>query len=1192
MKKRKKSNNNLIEKRMQKDIEIAINCNSFNKIAQIQHNCLRNNIDFTLLITDKNKFKVAFVKTHPKNILPKKDEDITHTYELFEADNIKSENIIESEDLSLKNQFESTDLESNYTLKSEYKVKTINKIDSEQENIFLKNELKSYLDLASIVLSLYREEIDIFLELERKFFHSVLTADYEESLLILEKIENDICFSKWCQFMRLIVLNLISNDDSIENNIYKLTFDGYSDLIEFNSSRLSHLIECNLFSNKLNNLNHLHTDTLLDNFVSLINNWKDDLGKFDGGIIDGFLKEINHGYYEKSIISPFNKISDYKTFSRLINEHIHCSIIDIYKTFSSIIVELQNNNENYFNDYIYGSSNIVKRVIRLSFKDNIIKTNYYKNSAKGLSEFFLLNEELNLIEIYDEFLKGDFDKVITLTLNKLVAYPYSIDLIYFLVHSLSYVNKHPQEILKSISIKENSLVFYISVNYFNLLNNIDMKNSIENLKKLLLMFGSHSQWSMYLYSMISNFLCKNSDIKNRKFSNAILYSYFSHPRIFYSLNDSTQKVFLSKIDNKYESVKRIFNLSINAKDEDLDLYISPKYRAGYINFKNIKNEDNNLYIIQSLYGYKENMPFFYRVKVMTAYILKLVDELNYTLALELIIKNFINYNMPLCVVQYKNPNQEYLFKDCEHLPHFALLCVLDNAKDTVRIYYTVMEYLQSISSQCFKPSHLKNYMSSRIFEQNVQIRLLKEIIKEEYIEEFLLHLGSRIDIYEEQLLILELIQMYDKSYDDDSLIRNIIEDKINILTNTTFIKEQKISIDLRKIKLNLISSFSETYESLLTAPRANEKYLFYNLITNADSYLNQNKNFSKEEKLENIFRNILKEIIYSNIGVVNSISENILHNHLDDTIRQPLLDDHIFLQTNNDKFDDTYWTQNLNISNTLIEFSKNLNKFLEKFKNKIKLFSAKKGTVYFDFSFENIITKDRFINFLTFYEEQLTFDKWTYLTFLDEIINYSLFFIKKEILFGSEKIKKDLVEEIDVLFSPLEEIQNLKFKSHYTHSRDIVYSKSIDAIVSWFKLNETQIYKDFEIKEVIDTIKKEHTLLANVPVECSFSKKIKGEYFLTFHRIYILLLDNVFIHSHAENMKLRINVKEDDHHIIIENTNMYTEDCASIRSNNTGLGFLQKNIEYKNEKNTFCKEDKNNEFKIILNLLKKDLLDE
>ena len=135
--------------------------------------------------------------------------------------------------------------------------------------------------------------------------------------------------------MRLITLKLMKKDN-IDDHTYNLSFDNYSDLIESNSSRLSHFIECNLFTNKLNDLDTESTDRVLDNFVSNINNWKDDIGKFDGEAITNFLKEINHGYYEKSIISPFNKISDYKTFSRLINEHINCSIIDVYKIFSSI----------------------------------------------------------------------------------------------------------------------------------------------------------------------------------------------------------------------------------------------------------------------------------------------------------------------------------------------------------------------------------------------------------------------------------------------------------------------------------------------------------------------------------------------------------------------------------------------------------------------------------------------------------------------------------------------------------------------------------------------------------------------------------------------------------------------------------------------------------------------------------------
>lgn len=1192
MKKRNKTiDSKLLEKKLQKEIEISMKHNSFSSFTKILNNCLQNQIDITTLIKDRNELKNSFEKLHPVNILPKSDENITISSKKIQTTEQKNENKLEDIQIAEAAKVDNEALKINYNLQSEVLHKKLSNINLGQRNIYLKNELRAYLDLSSFIIFLYQEEIDIFITLEKDFYSALLLSNYSIALDILEKVDKNICYSKWTQFMRLITLKLMKKDN-IDDHTYNLSFDNYSDLIESNSSRLSHFIECNLFTNKLNDLDTESTDRVLDNFVSNINNWKDDIGKFDGEAITNFLKEINHGYYEKSIISPFNKISDYKTFSRLINEHINCSIIDVYKIFSSIIIELQITDDSFFKDYIYEDSSIVKRITKLSFKDNIIKINYYKNTSIGLKEFFKSNDNLNLLEIYNEFLKGNFTKVISLSLLGLEKYPFSIDLIYYLVHSLSYNGKSIESFLESTFIKRDSLLYFIIVNYFNLLNNIDIKDSIENLKKILLLFGSYSQWSMYLYYVISNFLCRNSDSRTRKFSDAIIYSYFFHPRVFYSLNESTQKVFISKIDDAYISVKEVFSSYIKSKYTCLDSYVNPAYRGAYINYKNTESTNSDLNIIQNLYMYKDKMPFFYKIKVMNSYLLKLVNDLNFSAALELLIKNYLNYNMPLCVMQYKNFKQEYLFKNCDRLPHYSLLCVLDNPKDTIRIYHTMMRYLQSVNDQCFKPSHLKDYISTEIFEQKVQIRLLKEIMKEEYIEEFLLHIATRIDVYKEQLLILELIKKYDKEYDSNNEKKINLEDKITILSNTTYIIEQKISIDLRKIKLSLSPNFEVLYKSFSEAPKGNEDYQFYKLIKEDESYLNQNKNYSREEKLENIFKKVLNEIIYSNIGVVNSISENILHNYLDDTLRQPLLENHIFLQTNNDKYDDSYWIQNNTISCKLKEFSMKLNKFLEDFKNKIKVYSSNKGDVYFNFSYENIITENRFFTFLDFCEEHMKFNEWTYITFLDEIINYLLFFIKKEITFGSKKIKKDLISKLDLLFSPLEDISNSKFKDHYTHSRDIIYSKSIEAIVSWFKLNETQIYKNFTIQEVINTLKKDYPTLEKIAIKFPSSKKIKGEYFLTFYRIYYLLLDNIIVHSHLDNMKLRINIKEKDSNLIIENFNTFEKNGISCRSNNSGLSFLKQNIEYINADNTFEKRVKNNEFWIILNLIKEDLFNE
>ena len=77
------------------------------------------------------------------------------------------------------------------------------------------------------------------------------------------------------------------------------------------------------------------------------------------------------------------------------------------------------------------------------------------------------------------------------------------------------------------------------------------------MKKILLCFGFHLQWNMYLYHLISNFLCRNEDKRSKKFLNTIKYSYFSHPRAYFSMSQIQQKKFLEEIKDKYKFIELI-----------------------------------------------------------------------------------------------------------------------------------------------------------------------------------------------------------------------------------------------------------------------------------------------------------------------------------------------------------------------------------------------------------------------------------------------------------------------------------------------------------------------------------------------------------------------------------------------------------------------------------------------------------
>ena len=228
---------------------------------------------------------------------------------------------------------------------------------------------------------------------------------------------------------------------------------------------------------------------------------------------------------------------------------------------------------------------------------------------------------------------------------------------------------------------------------------------------------------------------------------------FSHPRTFYFLNKHQQRNFLDYIKNIYPNIYGVFK-SCNTS-QCLKEYIKLDYRAKYIQYKNFSKDTNALKLIEELYNLDEKIPFFYKIRFKTSYVEELIYSKQYEKALKIIINQYLINKIPLCMFLYKDSNNNYFFDNCEHLPHLTLLSILDNPKDTIRIYYTFMKYLESIDVSCVKPSHLKNFL---IDDKDIIIELLKLISKEEYLNEFILSIQSKKELLNEQLSIIKIIK--------------------------------------------------------------------------------------------------------------------------------------------------------------------------------------------------------------------------------------------------------------------------------------------------------------------------------------------------------------------------------------------------------------------------------------------------
>lgn len=127
------------------------------------------------------------------------------------------------------------------------------------------------------------------------------------------------------------------------------------------------------------------------------------------------------------------------------------------------------------------------------------KTNLVKLNSKNQ-----VNHNSNtkkLFYTYELYLSGKFKRVMKICKKHLINHPYDIDYLYFLVNSATYLEVNPLDSFSNLS--SDSLLYKIIFNYYNLINNINPDKSLSMIKKILIIFGVQTQWSMYLYSYLN-----------------------------------------------------------------------------------------------------------------------------------------------------------------------------------------------------------------------------------------------------------------------------------------------------------------------------------------------------------------------------------------------------------------------------------------------------------------------------------------------------------------------------------------------------------------------------------------------------------------------------------------------------------------------------------------------------------------
>ena len=951
--------------------------------------------------------------------------------------------------------------------------------------------LEKDIEWSLIALKFNIDLIHSFINKERLVFKNIFLGNYDKAIYFLNKIDNEVSYSQWSILMRMTILYLKNEEEELTN---------YTNML-LDEENLGQTVRETIF---------LHFKKLTKDisekkdFQSLISDLEYQLSIRESIFIKEFTKkkyeeEIYHQLLsvEKYATSPFNRKTQKETLKYLFSLSYEYSIIDLYKTFAMIISELQTEGYNL-------DKKIEDIIFKLFPKTNLIKVNRkfeIQNLVKSKKLFFT----------YETYLKGDFNKVIEISKKHLYLYPYDIDFIYFLVNSSTYLEKNPFDFLHELN--KNSLLHKIIFHYYNLINNINPDESLSKIKKILIIFGVQTQWSMYLYSLLFNFLCLQRDTKKeRSFSKSLYYSYHFHPRFFYNLDENMQKIFLERIENnkllKNSNTLKIFKLHNNSNKKVSDLTIEPTYRSDYI----ISTYEKDLDKLELLYK-DENIKFNTKIKIITDYINLLYVKSCKKYALKIMVENMHKYKIPLCMFKYKDIINE-INEELVSMPEYVYITILDNPLNSIKINFLFSKYLFSVNPRYSIPSRLAENITRETENIDILIFILSFILEDKHLEEFTMDIRNSRELINEQLKIMTSLKQI--VFDENEKIN--FEEKIkkltvkkSILNSKNFINRNKLRLDFKFIEKQICSNINklENYKSL---PEKSEENL-YELITDP-KVIYYPKGDSKESLLVSDLEKTLKALLYSEYGLLNEIEANIKHGFFEQRLFEPFFSEKLLSSKEGNKYILNHaWQQKEKLQKFLTSFTDEVIYLVNEFKEVNLSSNANENKRILNFDkkliYKNLNLNEMMIRIEFFDDDKIYTDYIieTILTIINNLLNnYRNEIIKVLTIKFNSLVKRNLTK-----LSKLNDINKEPVIDAFNNLNPKINEAILD-VASWFEIYDESIHEPYSLNEILDsnTIKKTNI---NCQVKGEMLKLFKGSTYKLVYSMIFNIFYNVLKHA-------------------------------------------------------------------------------
>lgn len=716
------------------------------------------------------------------------------------------------------------------------------------KQLYFSNNLAGELAWLVNSLSKYTEEINLFIDLEKKYQTSILLGEFETAKEILDKINSDICVSYWA----------IENIFSVEQKLNG-TEANWSFLKELNNK--TNLPYTNFFSSFFSVKSEAEV-SILQYKRSIENFTKVDLPEHD----------IEYVIYR---LGYFYEFIEFKEYAYFLYAETISSVIDKYLLLIDVLTDLSDDNAN---------KNLLKSVIEELNHYGIIDSRLDRLKEINYGDS-LLNLNTEILNLFDIYTIGDHQGSIKMSIDLLKKYPYALEVYETLIKS--YIEEGKGFFKTNISFP----IDFILEKMYSIFNKDEnFYESKESLLREYIYFPKLSFFKQLLALILS--CTRKKYIKadatlyliNSNFSNPqIIFGNDVHSRIdfeeFYFKTHISIRVNKYILDKNYEGLR-----NENLPTHKLKIY---EARIGYR-----YDDETNIELLNELANNLALNNYFYEENILSLFKANQV-HLNIEILIKLVVDSYFKNNFLIERLNIEDLINHIVTTNyvLENVTIDLPILFFIHETDAYFLFVTLEIFLNTISVD--KPSEIENYHNE--YAKSRFIYLLDKVCTVDVLNNFYLLYENDDEVIQERIQILKKLAKI-----DDINQKKYIEEIASLTQKKTIrrvinqVNDGKISLNFSRIAQDKKLSIENSFNRFLKLKGFSEKneLLVMDSQDLISSYFSNNNDESEKRQdasfinFKSLFFEITDHFLFSEEhGLEGDLSTRIRHGVLENELR-------------------------------------------------------------------------------------------------------------------------------------------------------------------------------------------------------------------------------------------------------------------------------------------------------------------